>query len=89
MPAEVLASFAPASDPANAPICYVNGKRYELPLGRGESTLLQFLRGECCVCLRKVIGRRSFFCLCRARRPGIAQYRRRWQLVSDELYSIV
>lgn len=28
------------------PICYVNGKRYELPLGRGEGTLLQFLRGE-------------------------------------------
>lgn len=27
------------------PICYVNGKRYELPLGRGEGTLLQFLRG--------------------------------------------
>lgn len=28
------------------PICYVNGKRYELPLGMGERTLLQFLRGE-------------------------------------------
>lgn len=27
------------------PICYVNGKRYELPPGRGEGTLLQFLRG--------------------------------------------
>jgi hypothetical protein len=28
------------------PICYVNGKRYELPSGRGEGTLLQFLRGR-------------------------------------------
>lgn len=28
------------------PICYVNGKRYDLPLGRGEGTLLQFLRGR-------------------------------------------
>uniref|UniRef100_A0A383W3H7 xanthine dehydrogenase n=1 Tax=Tetradesmus obliquus TaxID=3088 RepID=A0A383W3H7_TETOB len=26
------------------PICYVNGKRYSLPLGRGEATLLQWLR---------------------------------------------
>jgi hypothetical protein len=46
LPPEVLASFAPATDPANTPICYVNGKRYELPLGRGEGTLLQFLRGK-------------------------------------------
>ena len=28
------------------PICYVNGKRYSLPLSRGEATLLQWLRGE-------------------------------------------
>jgi hypothetical protein len=28
------------------PICYVNGKRYSLPMGRGEATLLQWLRGE-------------------------------------------
>jgi hypothetical protein len=27
------------------PIFYVNGKRYALPVGRGELTLLQFLRG--------------------------------------------
>ena len=27
------------------PICYVNGKRYELPEGRAEATLLQWLRG--------------------------------------------
>ena len=27
-------------------IAYINGKRYELPAGRGEVTLLQFLRGE-------------------------------------------
>ncbi len=27
------------------PICYINGKRYVLPQGRGETTLLQFLRG--------------------------------------------
>ncbi|PNH11767.1 Xanthine dehydrogenase [Tetrabaena socialis] len=26
------------------PIFYVNGKRYALPAGRGETTLLQFLR---------------------------------------------
>ncbi|GFR49634.1 hypothetical protein Agub_g11707 [Astrephomene gubernaculifera] len=26
------------------PICYINGKRYVLPPGRGETTLLQFLR---------------------------------------------
>jgi hypothetical protein len=28
------------------PICYVNGKRFQLPQGRGEGTLLQFLRGK-------------------------------------------
>ena len=28
------------------PICYVNGKRYELPEGRAEATLLQWLRGS-------------------------------------------
>lgn len=27
------------------PICYINGKRHVLPQGRGETTLLQFLRG--------------------------------------------
>jgi hypothetical protein len=26
-------------------ICYINGKRYELPPGRGEVTLLTYLRG--------------------------------------------
>ena len=26
-------------------VCYINGKRFELPKGRGEATLLQFLRG--------------------------------------------
>eukprot|EP00232_Nephroselmis_pyriformis_P029241 CAMPEP_0182872950 /NCGR_PEP_ID=MMETSP0034_2-20130328/12031_1 /TAXON_ID=156128 /ORGANISM="Nephroselmis pyriformis, Strain CCMP717" /LENGTH=182 /DNA_ID=CAMNT_0025005571 /DNA_START=93 /DNA_END=637 /DNA_ORIENTATION=+ len=26
------------------PICYVNGKRYEMPEGRAEATLLEFLR---------------------------------------------
>ncbi|KAG2484282.1 hypothetical protein HYH03_016926 [Edaphochlamys debaryana] len=39
--------MAPAdSGPAGAPepICYINGKRYVLPQGRGELTLLQFLR---------------------------------------------
>ncbi|GIL49662.1 hypothetical protein Vafri_5944 [Volvox africanus] len=29
---------------APEPICYINGKRYVLPDGRGEATLLQFLR---------------------------------------------
>ena len=27
------------------PIVYVNGKRYELPEGKAETTLLQYLRG--------------------------------------------
>lgn len=31
--------------PDIVPICYVNGKRYELPSGRAEATLLQWLRG--------------------------------------------
>ena len=30
----------------STPICYVNGKRYELPQGRAEATLLQWLRGN-------------------------------------------
>ena len=29
----------------DVPMCYVNGKRHLLPLGRGEATLLQWLRG--------------------------------------------
>lgn len=33
------------SDSAGDAICYVNGKRITLPPGRGEATLLQFLRG--------------------------------------------
>ena len=33
-----------ATEPV-VPICYVNGKRYELPEGRAEATLLQWLRG--------------------------------------------
>lgn len=28
------------------PIVYVNGKRHVLPLGAGEKTLLQYLRGK-------------------------------------------
>ena len=36
----------PSSDDSAKPICYVNGKRFDLPLGRGEATLLRFLRGE-------------------------------------------
>lgn len=27
-------------------ICYINGRRHLLPHGRGETTLLQYLRGE-------------------------------------------
>lgn len=34
-----------AAEPV-VPICYVNGKRYELPEGRAEATLLQWLRGS-------------------------------------------
>jgi hypothetical protein len=30
----------------NDPIVFVNGKRHVLPLGAGEKTLLQYLRGE-------------------------------------------
>ena len=30
---------------AKGPICYINGKKYPLPPGRGEATLLQYLRG--------------------------------------------
>jgi hypothetical protein len=36
------------------PICYVNGRRYELPAGRGEATLLQWLRGVVQACTRVV-----------------------------------
>lgn len=28
------------------PIAYVNGKKLDLPLGKAEITLLQYLRGE-------------------------------------------
>lgn len=28
------------------PICYINGQRFSLPLGRAETTLLSFLRGK-------------------------------------------
>jgi hypothetical protein len=35
------------------PICFVNGKRYTLPMGRGEATLLQWLRGELALHLRE------------------------------------
>lgn len=31
---------------SRAPFCYINGKRHELPKGRAEATLLQYLRGE-------------------------------------------
>lgn len=42
----VRAQVSPLGFNDNAkPICFVNGKRYDLPLGRGEATLLQFLRG--------------------------------------------
>lgn len=27
------------------PVIYINGKRFELPLGRAEATLLEYLRG--------------------------------------------
>jgi hypothetical protein len=27
-------------------VAYINGQRHELPAGRGEATLLQYLRGE-------------------------------------------
>ena len=30
----------------SAPFCFVNGKKYDLPQGRAEATLLQFLRGS-------------------------------------------
>lgn len=35
---------APVKD-ASQPIVYVNGKRHELPQGKAETTLLQYLRG--------------------------------------------
>lgn len=31
---------------AQEPIIYVNGRRYALPEGRGEVTLLSYLRGK-------------------------------------------
>ena len=31
---------------ASQPIVYVNGKRHELPQGKAETTLLQYLRGR-------------------------------------------
>jgi xanthine dehydrogenase/oxidase len=41
-PASLPAGFAPL----DAPVCFINGKRHVLPLGRAEATLLQYLRGE-------------------------------------------
>ena len=35
----------PATSDATQPIVYVNGKRHELPPGKAETTLLQYLRG--------------------------------------------
>ncbi len=40
----VAMSAAPVRD-ASQPIVYVNGKRHELPQGKAETTLLQYLRG--------------------------------------------
>ena len=42
--AEVTESCSAA--PAAEAIIYINGKRYKLPAGRGEATLLTFLRGK-------------------------------------------
>lgn len=39
------------------PICYVNGKRHELPQGRAEASLIAWLRGQCRFQLRKPIWR--------------------------------
>ena len=36
----------PGNGEAEAPLAYINGKRYLLPLGRAECTLLSYLRGE-------------------------------------------
>lgn len=38
--------------------CYVNGKRFILPRGRGECTLLEYLRGRSNVSVR--VGPNSF-----------------------------
>lgn len=35
----------PVTGDAAQPIVYVNGKRHELPPGKAETTLLQYLRG--------------------------------------------
>lgn len=42
-PQSYQALEASASDSGSV---YVNGKKYELPSGRGETTLLTWLRGE-------------------------------------------
>lgn len=33
------------SEVLSVPICYINGKRHDLPEGRAEVNLLQYLRG--------------------------------------------
>ena len=43
------------ADAAGQPVAYVNGKRYNLPTGRAEATLLQWLRGEPCEEGQKII----------------------------------
>ena len=43
-----MAPAAPLPEELQAPgeaVCYINGKRHVLPPGRGEATLLQYLRG--------------------------------------------
>lgn len=59
--AEVTESCSAA--PAAEAIIYINGKRYVLPAGRGEATLLTFLRGKVLhVFLRLMAGH---VCVCR------------------------
>lgn len=59
--AEVTESCSAA--PAAEAIIYINGKRYVLPAGRGEATLLAFLRGKVLhVFLRLMAGH---VCVCR------------------------
>jgi hypothetical protein len=40
--------MAPALTLAYEPVVFVNGKRHVLPTGKGEVTLLAWLRGEFC-----------------------------------------
>ncbi len=40
----ILSSMTVAVAPQEI-ICYINGKRYAMPTGRAEATVLQYLRG--------------------------------------------